>query len=124
MPEDAELDEYLEAIRSSVCTHCIDRPPGGPPCAPLGKRCGIELNLARLVDAVHRVHSGAIDPYIEEFHAEVCTHCSQRLREQCPCPLDYLLTLAVQAIESVDECRAAKVKSRSMRSDRSTQQPE
>jgi hypothetical protein len=109
--ETAELDEYLAAIRSGVCSHCIDRPPGGPPCAPLGKRCGIELNLARLVDAVHRVHSGAIDPYIEEFHTEVCTHCSERLRNQCPCPLDYLLTLAVQAIESVDQRRATNASS-------------
>ena len=57
MAETAELDEYLEAIRSGVCSHCIERPPGGPPCAPLGKRCGIELNLARLVGVVHRVHS-------------------------------------------------------------------
>jgi hypothetical protein len=105
--ETTEFDEYLKAIRADVCTHCIERPPGGPPCAPLGKRCGIELNLARLVDAVHRVHSGVIDPYIEEFHVEVCTHCSQRLSNQCPCPLDYLLTLAVQAIESVDERHAA-----------------
>jgi hypothetical protein len=111
--ETHELDDYLEAIRGRVCTHCIERPPGGPPCAPLGKRCGIELNLARLVDAVHRVHSGMIDPYIEEFHTEVCTHCSQRLSDQCPCPLEYLLTLAVQAIESVDQRRAADATSES-----------
>jgi hypothetical protein len=109
--ETTELDDYLAEVRSQVCTHCIDRPPGGPPCAPLGKRCGIELNLDRLVDAVHRIHSRAMDPYIEEFHGDVCTHCSQRLGEQCPCPLEYLLTLAVQAIESVDQRRAADASS-------------
>jgi hypothetical protein len=107
----AELEDYLQAIRNQVCTHCIERPPGGPPCGPLGKRCGIEENLERLVDAVHGIHSGVIDPYIEEFHDVVCSNCSNRLTNQCPCPLDYLLMLAVQAIEDVDLRRAAASKS-------------
>ena len=58
MYEGTELEEYLNEIRQQVCTHCIDRPPGGPPCAPLGKVCGIELNLERLVDAVRSVRLG------------------------------------------------------------------
>jgi len=103
-----ELDEYMSAIREQVCTHCIERPPGGPPCAPLGKRCGIELNLEGLVDAVHRVHSDMIDPYIERFHDDVCTHCPNRPTNQCPCPLEYLLSLAVQAIEDVDQRRSQR----------------
>jgi hypothetical protein len=111
MYEGTELEDYLFAIREQVCTHCIDRPPGGPPCAPLGKRCGIEVNLARLVDVVHAVRSPAIDPYIDEFHNEVCAHCSYRLINECPCPLDYLLTLAVEAIEDVDQQRATTLRS-------------
>jgi hypothetical protein len=106
MYEGTEVEEYMKEIREQVCTHCIERPPGGPPCAPLGKRCGIELNLRQLVDAVHQVHSGAIDPYIERFHDDVCTNCPVRPTGQCPCPLDPLLLLAVQAIEDVDERRA------------------
>jgi hypothetical protein len=116
MYEGTELEDYLFAIREQVCTHCIDRPPGGPPCAPLGKRCGIEVNLARLVDAVHAVRSPAIDPYIAEFHDEVCTHCSFRPTNQCPCPLDHLLMLAVGAIEDVDQQRAAAWRSGSRQS--------
>jgi hypothetical protein len=102
-----ELEEYMSAIREQVCTHCIERPQGGPPCAPLGKRCGIELNLEGLVGAVRRVHARMMDPYIERFHDDVCTHCSNRPTNQCPCPLDYLLSLAIEAIESVDERHAA-----------------
>jgi len=45
----AELDEYMDEIRWHVCSRCIERVPGGPPCAPLGKRCGIELHLEQLV---------------------------------------------------------------------------
>jgi hypothetical protein len=100
-----DFQEYLEEIRQQVCSRCIERPPGGPPCAPLGKRCGIELNLERLVEAVHTVHSNSLDPYVEVFHDQVCAHCANRPTSQCPCPLEYLLLLAVEAIETVDDRR-------------------
>lgn len=105
MSEGTELEEYRKAIREQVCSRCIERPPGGPPCAPLGKRCGIEISLAALIDAVHGVRSQTMDPYIDRFHDEVCTHCPNRVTDQCPCPLDALLLLAVEAIEGVDQRR-------------------
>ena len=101
----AELQEYMDEIRQHVCSRCIERPPGAPPCAPLGKRCGIELNLERLVDAVHTVRHDAMDPYILAFHDQVCPHCTNLPTNQCPCPLDNLLLLAVEAIESVNARR-------------------
>ena len=106
MHAEPALQEYLDEIRQHVCSRCIERPPGGPPCAPLGKRCGIELNLQRLVDAVHTVRSNSLDPYMVAFHDDVCTHCANEPTNQCPCPLKYLLLLAVEAIETVDERRA------------------
>jgi hypothetical protein len=106
MYEGTDLSDYLVAIREEVCTRCIERPSSGPPCAPLGKRCGIELNLDRLIEAVHTVRSPVIDPYIEAFHSIVCPECAVRLTRQCPCALDYLLMLAVEAIEDVDQQRA------------------
>jgi hypothetical protein len=105
MNAEADFQEYLDEIRQYVCSRCIERPPGGPPCAPLGKRCGIELNLERLVDAVQAVHNYSLDPYIPVFHDEVCTHCTNEPTSQCPCPLKYLLLLAVEAIETVNERR-------------------
>jgi hypothetical protein len=98
-----ELDEYLAEIREQVCRHCIDRPPGGPPCAPHGKQCGIELHLAEIVELAHNTRSRVIDPYIDRFHADVCSHCANRETRHCPCPLDPLLLLAIQAIETVDD---------------------
>ena len=98
-----ELRKYMDEIRERVCSRCIEKPPGGPPCAPLGKRCGIELNLRRLVDAVHLERSDAMDPYIQHFHDEVCMYCENRPTNQCPCPLESLLELAVEAVEAVDE---------------------
>ena len=98
-----DLEPCMAAIRELVCSRCIERPPGGPPCAPLGKRCGIEVNLERLVEAVHAVDSPAMDSYVDGLHDVVCPSCQFRTTSQCPCPLESLLPLAVEAIESVEE---------------------
>lgn len=105
MYTEEQLAEYMDAIRKEVCTHCIERPPGGPPCGPLGKRCGIEVNLRQIVDSVHAKYSPTMESYTANFHEMVCTHCANRQTDQCPCPMEYLLILAVQAIESVDESK-------------------
>ena len=107
MYTEAELAEYLEEIREQVCCHCIEKPPGGPPCAPLGKPCGIELHLAEIVELTHAAHSEAMDPYIDLLHDDVCANCANRPTAHCPCPLEYLLQLAVQAIEVVDAQKQA-----------------
>ncbi len=109
MYESTDLAEYMAEIREHVCSRCIERPPGGPPCEPLGKRCGVEVNLGELVQAVHHEHSNWMGPYIDRFHEDVCAHCVNRPTEQCPCALDYLLQLAVEAIEAVDERRSTSV---------------
>ena len=106
MEIEPELQEYMDEIREQVCSRCIEKPPGGPPCAPLGKRCGIEVNLRPLVDAVQAERNSAMDSYIQHFHDEVCAHCVNRTTTQCPCPLEYLLELAVEAIETVDDRRS------------------
>jgi hypothetical protein len=100
-----EIQEYLEEIREQVCSRCIERPPGGPPCWPLGKHCGIEMHLSRYVDAVHGASSPCIDPYLEKLKQGVCPKCLIQGCEGCPCPLDYLLVLTVRAIETVDQRR-------------------
>jgi hypothetical protein len=110
MNTELDYQEYLDEIREQVCSRCIERPAGGPPCAPLGKRCGIELNLNRLVDAVHTVHCNSVDPYIPVFHDHVCAQCINQPTSQCPCPLEYLLLLTVEAIETVDERRLSAAK--------------
>lgn len=98
-----ELDEYMTEIRGQVCSRCIERPNGGPPCLPKGKRCGVEINLRQLIDMVHGVDSDSIVPYENQFHHVVCEQCPVHTTSECPCALDSLLILAVQAIESVDQ---------------------
>jgi hypothetical protein len=96
------LDEYLQELRARVCSRCIERPEGGPPCAPLGKRCGIEMHLPDFIEVVHGVDSVRIDPYLVSLHDNICGNCTESTTSECPCPLKYLLPLAVEAIETVD----------------------
>jgi hypothetical protein len=106
MVAEAELAEYLDEIRKQVCSRCIELPPGAPPCAPLGKVCGIEQHLPELIDAIHEKHSDSIVPYLMNNRHKVCEHCAQLHSSICPCPLDYLAVLLVGAVEEVDRRRA------------------
>jgi len=104
MVGEAKVNEYLTEIREQVCSRCVERPPGGPPCAPLGKVCGVELHLPKIIDAIHEVRSEWMGPYLE--HNAICAHCVHHQTSICPCPMDYLATLLVEAVETVDERHA------------------
>jgi hypothetical protein len=103
----ASPQEYLEEIRREVCSHCVEKPPGGPPCEPLGKRCGIEMHLPQLIASVRAVRSRSMVPYTEHNREHICATCPDHYSSICPCPMDYLGVLLVEAIEAVDERRAA-----------------
>jgi hypothetical protein len=102
MVAEPELADYLDEIRRVVCSRCIERPPGGPPCAPLGKECGIEIHLPELIDAIHEERSDSIVPYLRNNRSKICAHCPLLLTSDCPCPMDYLAVLLVEAVEAVD----------------------
>lgn len=101
----ADLQEYLDEIRQEVCSRCVEQPLGGPPCTPLGKVCGVELHLPQLVAAVREVRSESMSPYLNNAREKVCQSCPYLHKDCCPCPMDSLALLVVQAIEAVDERR-------------------
>ncbi len=105
MIAEADLQEYLDEIREEVCSRCVEQPLGGPPCTPLGKICGVELHLPALVAAVREVHSDGMGPYLENTRTKVCENCAFLHHDCCPCPMDSLAVLVVQAIEAVDARR-------------------
>ena len=107
MIAEAELAEYLAEIRKHACSRCVERPPGGPPCATLGKECGVEMHLRELIDAIHQVKSGSIEPYLVTNRTQVCGHCTMLHNDKCPCPMDHLAVLIVEAVEEVDRRRTA-----------------
>jgi len=98
-------DDYLAELRAEVCSRCIERRPGAPPCAPQGKSCGIEMHVPALVEICRQTESAQMADYIEQLHTEICEHCSNKDGPTCPCPLDYLLQLAIEAIEKVESRR-------------------
>jgi hypothetical protein len=105
MVSETELTEYMEEIREQVCSRCVERPPNGPPCAPLGKECGVERHLPQIVDAIHAVRSNSIVPYLMNNRTRICDTCALHHSSTCPCPMDYLAVLLVQAVETVDKRR-------------------
>jgi hypothetical protein len=106
MLTETEQAEYLAEIRDKVCSRCVERPAGGPPCAPLGKNCGVETHLPQLIEAIHEVHSTFLEPYLEHDRHVICEKCAFLHSSICPCPMDYLAALIVDAVETVDERRA------------------
>ncbi|MBL8792946.1 MAG: hypothetical protein JNM56_03505 [Planctomycetia bacterium] len=85
MVSEAKLNEYLAEIREHVCSCCAERPPGGPPCVPLGRPCGIELHLSSIIDAIHGLNADWMKPYLEHNRHAM---------------------LLVQAVKTVDERHA------------------
>jgi hypothetical protein len=69
--------------------------------------CGVEVHLERLIEICRAVDSPLIDPYLDRMHDEICADCAYRDRPECPCPLRYLLPLAVAAVETVEQRRRA-----------------
>jgi hypothetical protein len=101
------LAEYGRQIRSCVCSLCVERLPGAPPCMELGKVCGIETHMPELIGAVHQAYGGLMDPYVDAVKCLVCEGCASRGSFDCPCPMDYLLPLIVEAVEAVDDRHVA-----------------
>jgi hypothetical protein len=100
-----EHDEYLAELRSQVCSRCIERSPNCPPCAPNDKPCGIEQHLPELVEICRTTDSIQMATYIDKLHDLICSDCVYKETTACPCPLSYLLQLAVEAIETVERRR-------------------
>ena len=102
MSLEATLDEYQSELRDQVCDRCVSRRAGAPPCGPLGVGCGIERHLEQLIEICRSVDSPLIDPYLDRLRDEVCGDCEFADQLVCPCPLKYLLPVAVVAVETVE----------------------
>ena len=100
-----EREEYLAELREQVCSRCVQRCPECPPCGPNGKPCGIEQHLQELVEICRTTDSIQMATYLEKLHDLICPTCEYRDSNACPCPLDYLLQLAVEAVETVERRR-------------------
>jgi hypothetical protein len=65
----------------------------------------VELHLPELIDSIHQVHSNLLAPYLDHNRKAICEKCTFLHSEICPCPMDYLSALIVEAVETVDQRR-------------------
>ncbi len=63
------------------------------------------MHLPQLIDAIHEVKNVSITPYLDHNRQKICQHCDLLHTDVCPCPLDYLAVLVVEAVETVDQRR-------------------
>jgi hypothetical protein len=109
MRSEIDLAEYMRELRQEVCRYCVECPPGGPPCAPQGKWCGVEYFFPELIESIREVRSKWMMPYLLHNRRRICEHCLRRETECCPCPLHSLAPLIVPAVKCVDERRDLQV---------------
>jgi hypothetical protein len=105
------MQEYLDAIRSRVCTVCLDAVMHGGQfvrCGlPKGRTCPVEVFLPQVIEVVESVDSWLIDDYVKILRERVCAICKHSdgdfcaLRLQADCALDRYFMLVAEAIQEV-----------------------
>lgn len=104
--KDERYETYLGAIRSRVCSVCLDRRDDGS-CGLSHRTCAIESHLPRVVEAILSIESDRMDEYVAAIEAEVCARCASGpavscgYREHADCALDTYLYLVVAAVQDV-----------------------
>lgn len=107
-----EYQQYLDAIRTRVCSVCIDGIFDGKNqfvrCGlPKHQTCPVEIYLPQVIDVVESIDSPRMEDYIDILRQKVCADCEQTedgvcdLRLQADCALDRYFMLVAGAIEEV-----------------------
>jgi hypothetical protein len=114
MAADARYQEYLAAIRRSVCSVCLDGRDDRS-CGLSGRVCAIETHLPQLVSALCSVESSKLEDYEAAVREQVCSSCKEQdaagrceLRDHGNCALDAYLMLVLDAVEEVNLRRAGQ----------------
>ncbi|MFQ5706536.1 MAG: hypothetical protein ACE5HO_03755 [bacterium] len=111
------MQEYLEAIRSRVCSVCIggifDNFGQFVRCGlPEDRTCPVETFLPKVIEVVRSVESPKIEDYVTVLRQKVCTECLQtedgrcEVRLRADCALDRYFMLVAEAIEEATRKRA------------------
>lgn len=108
------MQAYLDAIRSRVCSVCIDgifdEKKRFVRCGlPIYRTCPVELYVPELIEVVKSVDSPNMEDYAIRLREKVCAICEQDehgicdLRLQADCALDRYFLLVAEAVESVEK---------------------
>ena len=100
------LRRLEQKFREKICVVCIDRNPDGTCDYDEQGTCTLMQKIPEAVEALSRVDSPYLEPYIESLRKGVCEQCLLRdLNRECGprdtdrCTLDSYLPLVVEVIE-------------------------
>jgi hypothetical protein len=100
------LRQLEQRFREKICTVCIDRKPDGSCDYDEQGTCTLMQKIPEAVEAVSRVDSPYLEPYIQSLRKTVCERCLLRdgngecgPRDTDRCMLDSYLPLVVEVIE-------------------------
>ena len=102
----AGLKNLEEALRTRICSVCVDRNLEGPCHLEEEHECALFDSLPKVFQAVSNVRSDLIDDYVAAIRTKVCVECPQQdpdgicwVRGEVRCVLDRYLVLIVETIE-------------------------
>jgi hypothetical protein len=100
------LRQLEQRFREKICTVCIDRKPDGTCDYDEQGSCTLMQKIPEAVEAVSRIDSPYLEPYIQSLRKKVCEQCLLRdangecgPRDTDRCMLDSYLPLVVEVIE-------------------------
>jgi hypothetical protein len=100
------LRRLEQRFRDKICAVCIDRKPDGTCDFDAQGACTLMNKIPEAVEAISRVDSPNMEPYIAALRQTVCEHCLLRgvsgecgPRDTDRCMLDSYLPLVVEVIE-------------------------
>ena len=94
-------------LREKICPSCVRFTASRMCSLPASRPCAIFKNLPAIVDIVRRVHSNAVDPYVDAVRLNVCAVCHfEDNHGACPmragldCALDTYLPIIINEVET------------------------
>ncbi len=103
------MQKYDEAIRKTVCAHCIDALPSGRCSLMRYTDCPVPKFLPQMINISHFLRSDFAVDYRSIMYKQICPTCPNSvegdctLRAEAECPLDRYLVLVLEAIDQTDE---------------------
>ncbi|MBI3665791.1 MAG: hypothetical protein HY236_06115 [Acidobacteria bacterium] len=104
--ERQEVGRLAALIQEKICAVCIDRNVDGTCDKEAEGTCTLMQKLGPAAEAVLKVSSDRIEPYIQSIRDNVCATCELRfpdgscaVRDTDHCMLNSYLPLVVEAIE-------------------------
>ncbi|MBS4029763.1 MAG: hypothetical protein KGZ58_14155 [Ignavibacteriales bacterium] len=109
------MNDYLETIRTHICSKCINRTSSGVCTPDIERDCALIQFLPEIVRIVNSTQSESYDDYVSALRDIVCAQCKESpqgvcsLRDDVECAVDRYYPLVIEAIQLLRAARVANV---------------